>query len=81
MVGSRTPAELKQHYKDYQGTPAQIKKRAERNKARAIMEKEGRASKGDGKDVHHKKPLRSGGTSARSNLAVVKRKKNRGWET
>ena len=42
------------------------------------MIKEGKASVGDGKDVHHKKPLSAGGTSVQSNLQVVSRAKNRG---
>jgi hypothetical protein len=46
-------------------------------KARRIMEKEGAASKGDGKDVDHIKPLKSGGTSARGNLRMRSVAKNR----
>ena len=46
-------------------------------KARRIMEKEGAASKGDGKDVDHIKPLKSGGTSVRSNLRMRSVAKNR----
>lgn len=38
-------------YEQYQGTPEQIKKRALRNKARAELTKDGRVTKGDGKDV------------------------------
>ena len=41
-------------YAKYQGTPAQIKKRASRNKARRAMEKAGKVRKGDGLDVNHK---------------------------
>ena len=51
----------KQEYANYQGTDEQIKNRAKRNKARSIMEKAGKVSKGDGKDVDHKKPLSKGG--------------------
>jgi hypothetical protein len=32
-----------------------------------------------GKDVDHKKPLRSGGTTTRSNIKVVSPEANRGW--
>jgi len=53
------------------------KKRAARNKARRIMEKAGRVKKHDGKDVDHKRPLRSGGTSSKKNLRVMSRSKNR----
>jgi hypothetical protein len=50
-----------------------------RNTARAKMAKAGLVSKGDGKDVDHIKPVRSGGTNARSNLRVMSQSKNRGW--
>jgi hypothetical protein len=43
------------------------------------MEKGGRVSKGDGKEVDHKKPLRSGGTNSPTNLRVTSASKNRGW--
>lgn len=75
----RTPGQMKRHYKDYQGKPEQIKKRAQRNAARASMEKAGRVRKGDGKDVDHKKPIRSGGSNTKSNLAVKSKSRNRGW--
>lgn len=39
--------------KRYNSKPAQIKRRASRNKARAMMIKAGKARKGDGKDVGH----------------------------
>ena len=67
-----------QEYKDFHGKPEQIAKRGERVKARRIMEKSGAVSKGDGKDVDHIKPLKSGGTSAKSNLRVRSVKANRG---
>lgn len=66
-------------YKTYHASPEQKKKRAMRNAARNELKKEGRVSKGDGLEVNHKKPLRSGGTNARSNLEVTSRSKNRAW--
>ena len=66
-----------QEYKAFHGKPEQVARRAERVKARRMMEKEGLASKGDGKDVDHIKPLKSGGTSSRSNLRMSSRAKNR----
>jgi hypothetical protein len=62
-------------YREYQGTPAQLKRRAERNAARRKMAALGHVSKGDGKDVHH----RNGKTSdnSRRNLAVLSKSKNR----
>lgn len=71
--------DYKKEYREYHAKPAQKKRRAARNKARRIMAKEGKVRKGDGKDVAHKKSLKSGGTSARKNLKVSSRKANRGW--
>jgi 5-methylcytosine-specific restriction endonuclease McrA len=51
-------------------SPKRKKERAKRNKARRQMIREGKASVGDGKHVDHKKPLRSGGSTARKNLRV-----------
>lgn len=67
----------KAEYNNYHAQPEQIKKRAERVKARRMMEKTGAVSKGDGKDVDHKKPLRSGGTTTKSNLRVRSKSANR----
>jgi hypothetical protein len=67
----------KKEYASYHSKPKQKKNRAARNAARRKAVKAGLASKGDNKDVHHKKPLRSGGTNAKKNLAVVSRSKNR----
>lgn len=61
-----------------QDTAKYKKERAQRNAARTLMEKEGKVSKGDGKDVDHKKPLSKGGSNSRSNLKVQSRAKNRG---
>jgi hypothetical protein len=41
------------------------------------MMEEGRAYKGDGRDVDHKKPLSKGGGNGRGNLRVVAASKNR----
>ena len=64
-------------YANYQGTETQKKNRAQRNKARRMMIREGVAAKGDGKDVDHIKPMKSGGTSARSNLRMRSKSANR----
>jgi hypothetical protein len=66
-------------YREYHSKPEQKKKRAQRNKDRRMLEREGKVSKGDGKDVAHKKSLKSGGTSSRKNLKVSSQKANRGW--
>lgn len=75
----RTPSQIKKMDRGYNSTPDNIKKRDLRNAARREMAKAGLVSKGDGKDVDHIKPVRSGGTNARSNLRVVAKSKNRAW--
>jgi hypothetical protein len=59
----------------YNSSPEQKKRRAERNHARAIMERKGSVRKGDGKDVDH----RNHNTSDKSskNLSVMSKSKNR----
>lgn len=71
------PRDYRSEYDNYQGTEEQKKNRAQRNKARRLMEREGRAAKGDGKDVDHIKPMRSGGTSAKNNLRLRSKSANR----
>lgn len=66
-------------YKNYDGTPAVKKKRAQRNKARRMLEREGLVHKGDGKDVDHKTPLSKGGATTRKNLAVKSASSNRSY--
>jgi hypothetical protein len=70
--------DYREEYVRFHSKPAEIKKRAMRNSARAEMEK----TNGDltGKDVHHKKALRHGGGNGKSNLAVASVHQNRGWE-
>lgn len=63
MPYTKTPRPYKKEYEQYQGTPEQIKKRAMRNKARAELMKEGKVSKGDGKDAAHIKALSKGGSN------------------
>lgn len=63
--------DYRREYDSYQGTAEQKKNRAKRNAARREMIKDGRASKGDGMDVDHKKPLSKGGSNGKSNLRVV----------
>lgn len=75
----QSPERKAAYDKAYNARPAQKKKRAMRNAARRELEREGLVHKGDGKDVDHKKPLKSGGSNSRSNLRVVSEKANRGW--
>ena len=65
----------KKEYHDYHGTERQKKRRAARNKARRHMERSGRVSRGDGKEVDHKDFNPENNNS--SNLRVVKAKTNR----
>ena len=61
----------------YQGSSKQKKNRAGRNKVRRQMEREGKVSKGDGKDIHH---LDGNPTNnSRGNLAVRSRSSNRSF--
>ena len=46
----KEPRNYKEEYKEYHGTSTQKKNRAARNTARSTMAKEGRVSKGDGKE-------------------------------
>lgn len=61
--------------REYNSSPEQKKRRAERNAARRHMEKKGHVKKGDGKDVDH----RNHNTSDMSakNLSVMSKSKNR----
>ena len=63
----------------YNRRPSVQKKRVANNKARREAIRDGRVTKGDGKDVHHKKPLDKGGSAKKSNKKVVSQKTNRGW--
>lgn len=64
-------------YANYHSKPEQKINRAKRNAARAMMKKELGAAAIRGKDIDHKKPLKSGGTNARSNLRVMSKSQNR----
>ena len=61
----------------YNSTDKAKKERAARNQARRVAIKDGSARKGDGRDVDHKVPLRSGGSNSKSNTRVVDRGANR----
>ena len=63
----------------YNKKPSVQKKRVANNKARREALRVGRVKKGDGKDVHHVRPLDKGGSTKKSNTKVVSKKTNRGW--
>lgn len=69
----------KKEVERYTSKPEVKKKRAEQNKARRQLTREGLVHKGDGKDVDHKVPLSKGGTTSRSNLRVVDSPLNRSF--
>lgn len=71
--------DYKKEYAEYHSSEEQKKNRAARNNARRQAEREGKVSKGDGKDVAHKKALINGGSNGKSNLKVEDASKNRGW--
>jgi len=76
MVAKRN---FRQEYLNYDGTEAVKKKRAQRNKARRMLEREGVVHKGDGKDVDHTEPLSKGGKTVRSNLKAKSASANRSF--
>ena len=65
----------KLEYENFHSIPEEKKRRAERNKARKLMEKKGLVHKGDGKDVDHKD--RNTSNNKAKNLRVTSRKTNR----
>lgn len=67
--------DYEKEYKEHGGTEEQKKRRAARNKARRFMERNGRAHKGDGKEVDHKDFNPE--NNSPSNLRVVSEKTNR----
>jgi hypothetical protein len=66
-------------YANYQGQPEQIKKRAQRNAARAKLMKAGKVKKGDGKDVAHIKAFDKGGGNA-DGVRVESKSANRSFK-
>lgn len=70
----------RKEYENYHSKPKQKENRAKRNAARSAMEKAGKVSKGDGKDVAHKKPLAKGGSNKKSNLTVASKSENRSFK-
>lgn len=66
----------KKEYQEYHSKPEQVKRRAARNKARNLMIKKGKASKGDGRDVDHID--RNPNNNSLSNLRIQSKHVNRG---
>lgn len=78
-ISHRTPEQIRKQVNGYNARPENVEKRMKNNQARAMLMKEGVVKKGDGKDVDHKKPLRSGGGNSRGNLRAIPKGRNRGW--
>lgn len=72
-------AKAKAYDTAYEARPEQVKKRVQRNQARALMIEKGLAHKGDGKEVDHIRPIGAGGTNNASNLRTISKEQNRGW--
>ena len=74
----KTGRNYRNEYDKYQGTSKQKKNRAKRNAARRKLTREGRVSKGDGKDVIH----RDGNpkNNKAKNLGVQSKSKNRSYK-
>ena len=68
----------KEEYKNYQSSKEQKRRRAYRNKIRRKLLKEGKVSKGDGKDIDHKD--HNVANMDPSNLRVVDKEKNRSYK-
>lgn len=69
--------DFRSEYLNYHSRPEQKKNRAKRNAARRKMEKAGKVSKGDGKDVDHKGGIKAGNSS--KNLRVKSKSANRSF--
>ena len=65
--------DYKKEYRDFHGTPKQIRNRAVRNKAR----RDAGLKNGDGREVDHIKPLSKGGSKGKSNTRVTSFRTNR----
>ena len=67
--------DYRHEYDSYHGKPDEIKRRAARVKARRYMEKNGKAHKGDGRDVDHRDGNPMNGNP--ENLKMRNRSENR----
>lgn len=71
-----TGRDYRKDYDQFQSSDSAKKDRASRNKARREAEKDGKVSKGDGKDIDHSDS--NPRNNSKSNLKVVSKSKNRG---
>lgn len=66
-------------YKEYHASPEQRKNRSLRTVARNSAIADGKAARGDGKDLDHRRALSKGGTNAKSNQRMVSASSNRSF--
>lgn len=71
--------DYRREYDKYHSKPEQRKNRSERTVARRESNEAGHTSKGDGKDLDHKKPLSRGGANTKANTRVVSASTNRSF--
>ena len=71
--------DYKKEYEAYHSRPEQIKNRSERTTLRREANSKGITSKGDGKDLDHKKPLSKGGSNSLANARVTSKSENRSF--
>lgn len=69
--------DYRKEYDNYHAKPEQRRNNDKRKQARRNMTYAGKVKPGDGKDVDHKNPLRSGGGNSDSNLRVRDKSANR----
>lgn len=70
---------INREYDKYHADPEQRKNRSERTVLRREANEKGITSKGDGKDLDHKKPLSKGGSNTLSNTRVTSKSENRSF--
>lgn len=81
MSKSKNPPEGRNYAHEYAiESDKRKKQRAERNKARRMLMREGKVHVGDGMDVDHKTPLSQGGKTTRTNLRVQTARANRSYK-
>lgn len=71
--------DYKKEYAKYHSRDEQIKNRSERTTLRREANSKGITSKGDGKDLDHKKPLSKGGSNSLANARVTSKSENRSF--
>jgi hypothetical protein len=71
------PRNYRKEYDRYHGSEEQKKNRAKRNNARRKLTREGKVSKGDGKDVDHIRGIKAG--NGKGNLRVKSKSANRSF--